>query len=601
MKYIKVFLLVIVLFLINSNVKSKEAEDYCKDTSVKDECVNTVKYCYMDEEFEGCAFDDKEPIYSTSKSTSEFNYAISPAWAYSALQWTYIDNDVPLERSYVVVDKNNNVGFVGCYKGEIELRPQTYDPSTEDLNLAKKCNSSSEKCLGTAYFFKMIMPDKHTCIPTEKRVSLYFSVDSKAKDLLEEQGVEINDYNDRLNSLGIGRGNWVPKGTGNCPKYLNFNSDISDFFSPDNRYQISDDQDMIYDKNKLEAILDFFTHTYSNTHEISGCTTQDTVGVEEMKQCFTDRAESIKKFNCPDDASGYDKLKEDFDNYQKVCKEKYDELYSRKLITESSEKYLKIINDAVVQRVDECYADKCGVDPSKIKEQTKGTICQDGCVSSAKDQSDSSSASCWVCGTSPNYFYKWIDSSETSKYSSCHPESISKEECYGTTNERDCRSCLQKAYTEMGLTSEQISCINEAESVKNKIIKDIEDSSNQHDEEQIDENASNTAHKSFFSIPDLLGWSFGDSLPCDKVFGAKTGLKIIKGIIIVLRIGGAIIAIANAMITLIPAVISKDADGLKKAGRKLVVMAVVLAIIGILPSIVHLIGLVFGYDLSCIF
>ena len=55
------------------------------------------------------------------------------------------------------------------------------------------------------------------------------------------------------------------------------------------------------------------------------------------------------------------------------------------------------------------------------------------------------------------------------------------------------------------------------------------------------------------------------------------------------------------MITLIPAVISKDADGLKKAEKKLVTMAIVLAAIGIFPTFVSIIGGIFGFDLTCIF
>ena len=54
------------------------------------------------------------------------------------------------------------------------------------------------------------------------------------------------------------------------------------------------------------------------------------------------------------------------------------------------------------------------------------------------------------------------------------------------------------------------------------------------------------------------------------------------------------------MIIMIPAVVAKDADGLKKASLKCVKIAVVLAIIEIFPTIIKLVGIIFGFDVSCI-
>jgi hypothetical protein len=54
------------------------------------------------------------------------------------------------------------------------------------------------------------------------------------------------------------------------------------------------------------------------------------------------------------------------------------------------------------------------------------------------------------------------------------------------------------------------------------------------------------------------------------------------------------------MIILIPAVIGKDADALKKAEKKLITLFVVLAAIGIFPSIVSIISNIFDFDLSCL-
>ena len=96
------------------------------------------------------------------------------------------------------------------------------------------------------------------------------------------------------------------------------------------------------------------------------------------------------------------------------------------------------------------------------------------------------------------------------------------------------------------------------------------------------------------------GNGFGsDGDNCEDVMG-KNISKIIKSSFTILRIVGAIIAIVNAMMSLIPAVVSKNADALKKASKKCVTMGIVLAAIGILPSLIKLIAGIFGYDISCL-
>lgn len=87
---------------------------------------------------------------------------------------------------------------------------------------------------------------------------------------------------------------------------------------------------------------------------------------------------------------------------------------------------------------------------------------------------------------------------------------------------------------------------------------------------------------------------------CSQFLG-PTVIKIIHSSVGILRIGAVIIVIISAMFTLITAVVTKDADGLKKAGHKCVVMAIVLMAIGIIPSILNVITSVFGFDTTCIF
>lgn len=91
-----------------------------------------------------------------------------------------------------------------------------------------------------------------------------------------------------------------------------------------------------------------------------------------------------------------------------------------------------------------------------------------------------------------------------------------------------------------------------------------------------------------------------NTLNCKELVGENLS-KIIKLIITILQIAGAIIAIVNGMITLIPAVVSKDAEALKGAEKKCITMAIVLVLIILLPTLLMFLSKMFDYDLSCIF
>ena len=111
------------------------------------------------------------------------------------------------------------------------------------------------------------------------------------------------------------------------------------------------------------------------------------------------------------------------------------------------------------------------------------------------------------------------------------------------------------------------------------------------------ETATNKAD-SGHSAPDL---NFSDEyMECKDILGPNLTALVHVGIK-ALQIIGAIVAIVYGMISLIPAVMSKDSDGLKKAEKKLVLMAIVLLCIFMLPYFVRLIGNIFDFDVTCIF
>ena len=98
--------------------------------------------------------------------------------------------------------------------------------------------------------------------------------------------------------------------------------------------------------------------------------------------------------------------------------------------------------------------------------------------------------------------------------------------------------------------------------------------------------------------PTITGFGDGEQ-SCSDILG-PTLTEFVKLGITVVRIGGAIIAIVNGMLKLIPAVISKDASALNKAFDKCVKMAIILAVICFFPLILNLIGTIFKFDMSCI-
>ncbi len=90
------------------------------------------------------------------------------------------------------------------------------------------------------------------------------------------------------------------------------------------------------------------------------------------------------------------------------------------------------------------------------------------------------------------------------------------------------------------------------------------------------------------------------SLTCSELMGPNI-MKLIHNSVSAIRIFSVVAAIINGMIILLPAVFSKDADGLKKAEKKLVTMAIILAVIGVFPSVVKIISGIFDFDMSCLF
>ncbi len=90
-----------------------------------------------------------------------------------------------------------------------------------------------------------------------------------------------------------------------------------------------------------------------------------------------------------------------------------------------------------------------------------------------------------------------------------------------------------------------------------------------------------------------------ERMTCEELLGPNL-VKVLHLFISIVRLAGAIICIVSGMLTLVPAVVSDDASALKKAYKNLIYMLIILVVIGLFPSIIHLIGSICKFDLTCI-
>ena len=90
-----------------------------------------------------------------------------------------------------------------------------------------------------------------------------------------------------------------------------------------------------------------------------------------------------------------------------------------------------------------------------------------------------------------------------------------------------------------------------------------------------------------------------DPMTCEEILGPVL-TKIIYSAITILQIVAAIIAIVRGMLILIPPIVSKDADALKKASKTLVILGIILMAAIAFRPIIRLFGSLLGYDISCI-
>ena len=227
---------------------------------------------------------------------------------------------------------------------------------------------------------------------------------------------------------------------------------------------------------------------------------------------------------------------------------------------------------------------------------------------SVKTPSDSENASCYCCGGSQGCTYQWSEEPKNSSNCSKQPN-VPKGQCIGTSSDLACRQCLIRAYEKAGLSEEQQACLAGSEIAKLLTQKSLEDANTEaadqdletereENRELVEEIYERLARKG--QKPAAVDFLFGqEPMSCTELLGPNLTAVVHTGIK-AMQIIGAILAIVYGMMSLIPAIMAKDADGLKKAEKKLVLMAIILLCIFLLPYLARFIGNIFDFDISCI-
>lgn len=342
---------------------------------------------------------------------------------------------------------------------------------------------------------------------------------------------------------------WTAKNNGACPLYFGLTANSRWYTSNKNRYLFTDTPNSF----TIETFSFWGNEKYGRN---PGCTVQDIDGHAEAQKCFDGAKDEIQNYTCPLKFEDFASLTEKLAPFQTKCDNKFSELYSKGLLVSDANKFKTQLKEAANAKIDECYANHCNVNVDKFSEAY------------AKIKADSTAN----CDTTA------------------------------------CKNKKKSYYTAAGFTTTQINCLlNNEEAVddaKDDVAADLDQQFEDQVAEELQDNVETreeieklSAGQVSVEAPDFD--ISEEPMTCDQILGPKM-TPLISGAITAVQIVCAIIAIVNAMIKLIPAVMSKDADALKTAQKKCITMAIVLAIVCILRPIIRLIGMIFGFDFSCL-
>ncbi len=572
LKYLAGFLVIFSFCLII--YASEEEIDKAKEAM--------EKYCQQDtKDIKGCIYDPNDTMYTQSGAIHNSNY-----W----LELT-TPSSLPLSRGYVTANAQGELLFAGCYKGHFD-----------DGDWAKA---------GDYYAFKIVALKDGRCQEIDNDIVIAKGTKYKKNYFLGIITGWDGEF-DGVNPLGEDMAtyiDWTATNGGECPIGFGLTANTKWYTRNDHKYVFSNDGKGFNIGVKSFGFFGIGSEEYVTT---PGCTVQDKTGHEEAEACFNDAAAKIANTPCPSDYSKLSEISKTLEGYQDSCDSKFRTLYSKGLLESDAKEMEEKLVTAVKRKLTSCQYNQCNITNSQQEKivanlsKNEYKLCQSGkCpAGNYKNQSNSENAKCYKIGNGTSAYFEWTDKPSGQPAS---VQNISKSDCYGTYDTKNCRDCLRYLYKVSGLNDTQIKCMLKIEGEKSSIDdqseKDINEQFDKEVDEKLQENEEirEAAYESY-ETPDIqieMPSEDPSVKTCEQILGSNL-TKVLKVGITVIQVVGAIIAIVKGMMTLIPPILAKDADALKKASKTLVTMAIILVVIFLFRPLLKFLGDLLDFDTSCI-
>ncbi len=571
LKYLACFIVIFSFCLVVH--ASQEEVDKAKEAM--------TQYCQEDKEsLKGCIYDPNDTMYTHSGAIKNSNFWVE-----------FKSGNIPLTRGYVTANAQGEMVFAGCYKGH-------YNGAKDDSGWIKD---------GDYFVFKIVALDGGKCKVIED--DIVFAKGTKYKhDYLFWTAWDGEFDGGALGADMATYIEWTATNCGECPKGFGLTANTKWYTTNDHKYVFSNDGKAFNTGVNSFGFFGIGSEEYITT---PGCTVQDKTGHELAEACFNDASNNINNTKCPSDYSKLSEISSSLEELQNSCDNKFRTLYSKGLLESDAKEMKDKLVTAVNNKLASCQNNQCKVTDSQQEKITNNLkkdeykLCNNGkCpADNYLNQSSSKNAKCYKIGNGTNARFEWTDNPLESV--TALEKDISKSECYGTVATRNCRECLKKVYKASGLSNTQINCMlnieGEKSSIENQSEKEID---NQFDQKKNDKLAENDkireeAYTSYeVKVPEIPTEDPSKNT-CEQILGENL-TAILKVAITIMQIVGAIIAIVKGMMTLIPPILAKDADALKKASKTLVTMAIILVIIFLFRPLLRFLGNLLDFDISCI-
>jgi len=588
-KFIKyLFVLLLVFSFITVKADDDDTVIPQNGNQLETQKASIEAYCDDGKEVTGCIFDKSDLYMQSQKATFTVLYDTARGIGLSAT----VPKGQQLIRGYQTFDGKGNAVFAGCYRYKKNVNEE------KDNELGGN---------GTYFLFQIVSKKGKKCkvvnsflVPAQG-VKRYVAFVSKR----QENGTFDGQSSVTGETVATFNG-WVAQEDGDCPKVFGYATNVKWWQGGESKYFFSNNTD------------DFTIKTFSfwgkeeTKQGRPGCTVEDVDGKERAQELLNEVLNEIKNTTCPAKIEDMASFSDNLESWYKDIRENndYRVLWSSGLIDEVTHDSVEVqIEKAISDKITDCQYNICGLN-TRQKNRVKnnlGALCKNGCsLTDIIMPKDEANAKCYCCKNSISTTSCTLQWTATNPNNCTEYSNMSSDQCIGTNDDLLCRKCLLTAYEKAELSDKQKSCLSANEIAKelteDNLKKDNSDAADKDKEKEIEDNK-----KKREEIFDRLGGGFtydfeipsGNLSGCDQILG-KNLTALVKTSITILQIIAAVIAIIKGMMVLIPPILAKDADALKKASKTLTTMAIILVIIFLFKPLLRFIGGILDFDVSCI-